>query len=458
MNLHSRILLAVLFWFGVSGSVAQELGLEFSANPEPVLVGTRVAFTLSVTNRTGADLAGFSVLVELNGDLVLASSSTTLGTATNGTFYALYQFPSFTNLARATLTYGGVPTAHGVVTHTVNAGLSGIIVEVGKYTSTNISGTAALVLTMGPLPGGIVVNDRVEYSIAITNSGPDIAESVILTNTMPAGVSFLQVNPAGVFGSMSGNEVRFRLGNLASGAGTRVGVAVQPRAAETFALWANVGAAGYANPSPSRAIGVASFAASSPTPATLQATLLSAQVFNRQTGLLEQRVSLVNEGTNAVTAARVIVAGLTNRVFNATGTNQNTPYAGYPASLAPGESVEFVLEYFSPSRQPGPDPVLSAMAVPVPSVPTPRGTPVSGTQALAWGADGVLLQFPAVEGQHYVIRYASTLAFTNAWTVQPDLVAPGSRVQWLDQGPPYTLSPPGSAGVRFYRVHPIITP
>lgn len=458
MNLRSRILLAVLLCLRAMGASADDLGLAFTANPAPAVVGKSVTYTLSVTNQSGRLLTNYAVSVSLFGEVALASSSASLGTATNTVLTASYQLPLFTSGTIATLTYSGLPLKYGTVRHEVVAGPSGAANQAALFTSTTILGTARLGVDIGALPGGIVVNDRVGYSLTITNRGPDTAEGVLVTNTLPSGVTFFQVDPPGSFSSLSGNELRLRLGTLASGTGTRVGITVQPTIAGIFTLRASVGAPGYLNPDPAGSADSATFTATEPTAAELRAHLLSEQVYNRQTGLLEQRVGLANDGTNAVTAARVMASGLTNWLFNATGTNQGLPFVGYPARLNPGQSVEFVLEYFSPSRRPGPDPTLTAVGVPVPVVPAPGGTPISGVQAFAWRTNAVLLQFPATEGQQYVIRYSSTPAFTNAWTIQPAVVAPGNQVQWLDQGPPATLSLPGTAGLRFYRVYPIPTP
>jgi hypothetical protein len=53
----------------------------------------------------------------------------------------------------------------------------------------------------------------------------------------------------------------------------------------------------------------------------------------------------------------------------------------------------------------------------------------------------------------YYVQYSSNVnaLATNPLTALPAVRGTGSRVQWIDNGPPKTVSPPAS-GTRFYRV------
>jgi hypothetical protein len=62
-----------------------------------------------------------------------------------------------------------------------------------------------------------------------------------------------------------------------------------------------------------------------------------------------------------------------------------------------------------------------------------------------------LVEFPTQADDRYYIQYDSTPDFAHPLTVFPAVVGTGSRVQWIDDGPPKTVSPPGN-GSRFYRV------
>jgi len=454
-----RWLLACAALLTAAGQDLGLLGLRFSANPAPGRVAQQVVYTLNVTNLTGLTLSNLVVQVGLSGDVVMTGATNSLGTATNTASFASFTMSPFANATQATLTYGGVPTAHGIVTHTVIAGIGGIFAEIGAFTSTNIAGIAELGVAFGALPGGTVVNDLVGYSLTVTNKGPDAAVGTEVFHSLPAGFQFVAVAPSSVTAVVSGSQLRLRLGTLASATGRLLELSMRPTQTGVQALVARIEAPGYVNPVPAGATSQTTLTVTNAFLVNgLTATIASPQVFNPQTGLMEQRLRLANAHSNAVPAARVMLSGLRDWLYDAWGTNGSTPFVTYPAAVNPGQTVDFLVTYFSQSREPGPDPGLTALSVPVPVVPHPGGTLVGGVRIRPWFNGASMVEFPAVEGQRYAIRYAATPAMTNAWTVQPLVTAPGSWVQWLDQGSPSTLSLPSNAPSRFYRVHAVPTP
>ena len=56
----------------------------------------------------------------------------------------------------------------------------------------------------------------------------------------------------------------------------------------------------------------------------------------------------------------------------------------------------------------------------------------------------------AVTAASYMVQYSSDM--TNWKTAVKSIVAAGTAVQWMDDGPPKTDTPPSQAGSRFYRV------
>ncbi len=135
-------------------------------------------------------------------------------------------------------------------------------------------------------------------------------------------------------------------------------------------------------------------------------------------------------------------------------TNISLPYGQIP-SISPGQTMAYVCEFYVADHRTLPSPRYSILS----------GTPILRAPAVTaavlavshYSYDSVnqqsILQFPTRLGRQYYIQYADSVAglMTNALTALPPVIGTGSEVQWIDNGPPKTISPPG-AGTRFYRV------
>jgi hypothetical protein len=180
-------------------------------------------------------------------------------------------------------------------------------------------------------------------------------------------------------------------------------------------------------------------------------TQQSALTLNRQTGLWEQQVTVRNDAQRPLGGFEIHVRGLPAGVelYNASDCLGTQPCAGYYRPVAPGASVSLVLEYYSADRRPVSAPQLAT----VPALPLDHGgdgvgLAIDRIEALPGGS--LLLEFPAETGSLYQVQYSRD---GRSWTNSLVRVrAAGTRVQWIDQGAPRTLSHPKSAGSRFYRV------
>ncbi|MFU8849122.1 MAG: ice-binding family protein [Opitutales bacterium] len=181
-------------------------------------------------------------------------------------------------------------------------------------------------------------------------------------------------------------------------------------------------------------------------------TILSPIALNPQTGLFEQTVRLTNLSPASVDAAQVLIQGLPLDVvvYNASGETGGVPFVQYNYTLAAFGSVDFVIEYYSTSREAILQPtfVAGAAAVIIPDEPTGEAFAIDRSLMLSDGR--FLIEFPAITGRAYSVQYSSDLI---DWiTVVPSITAPSNRVQWYDDGPPKTESMPESVSSRFYRI------
>lgn len=200
--------------------------------------------------------------------------------------------------------------------------------------------------------------------------------------------------------------------------------------------------------------------------------LTLAPALNRQSGLFEHRLNIAYPGTGTLENVDLLISGLVDdsrtnriRVYNSIGLKtigpdadgfyENVPFvSGGP--LTAGASRNLTIEYYVTDHTTVPGPTynlvvegrtgfsISPSAAPL-NITTNRF--VNGT---------FILQFPTRVKYRYNIQYAPTLDdllnnSTNARVVNPAVSGTGYSLQWIDNGPPKTETPPVE-GSRFYRV------
>jgi hypothetical protein len=128
----------------------------------------------------------------------------------------------------------------------------------------------------------------------------------------------------------------------------------------------------------------------------------------------------------------------------------NSPVNPYPAA---NSTVTFLLEFFVADRHPFTN-SLSAVAIMAPVTGPFLGTPMTINNLFfdsrSTSGNRFVIQFNSVPGRTYTIEYSDDLV---TWNIAvPSIVASANVTQWYDDGPPKTLSKPGSVPSRFYRV------
>lgn len=149
-----------------------------------------------------------------------------------------------------------------------------------------------------------------------------------------------------------------------------------------------------------------------------------------------------------------LACGAGNCGFNTLYTNSLLS-AAQIANLLPGELRAVTAEFYVTDHLTVPQPVYSVFAVDaIPPVTYVNATGLTiTTNRFVNGA--FLIEFPTQLGLRYYVQYAgSPDQLTNPAAVKtayPPVIGTGSHVQWTDNGPPRTDSPPTN-GARFYQV------
>jgi len=460
-----RLLGLLLLLGSLSGLRSQipQYGMELLARPDPAKVGSDVAFQLVITNLGPFVLGTFQVTAFVEGAGTFQSATNALGFATNqvsanGLTNTLYfEIPILTNNQVADLRYTFRPTTRGSIQQNVWIQSASTAFFSTNYTTRLLAGVADLRVGFRSVPTGSLPGDLLACIITVTNRGPDPAEEVRLTNSWPAGFVLQGVDPSGLVLDRQSPDWVVLLGSLGVGEGRAVQVRFQPPAAGVFSWTARAGVPDFATspgwiPEATTRVTVVE-----PGPGRFQVTTLAPSAFNRQTGLMQQRVRVENVGATAVEAVRVMVRGGANGLHNAQGTNGVVPFVTLDEPLLPGEARDLWLQTFNPSRIPGPDPELSGIEVPVPRGFQPE-TVLVPIDRVVRNPDGTVgLEFPAQPGRRYTVRFGSGLG-SRGQIALPVMTATANRIQWLDWGPPLTPIPPADAASRFYEVLEVTWP
>ncbi|MGD9583446.1 MAG: DUF11 domain-containing protein [Lysobacterales bacterium] len=112
------------------------------------------------------------------------------------------------------VTTGFEPADSGTFTNTITGPGNIALGGAGPQADLNLSKTA---------PGGVVLGGPFVYSLGAGNAGPDPATAVTVTDTLPAGVSFVSSSCGA---SEAGGTVTWNIGNLANGAAANCDITV----------------------------------------------------------------------------------------------------------------------------------------------------------------------------------------------------------------------------------------
>ncbi len=358
------MLVAALMAIGTraEAQVTNDYTYFISGSPDPVGLNSNLTCTILLTNVWG----GYSFVIvtntsDVNSTFVSATNTYVypgVSTTNNGNVvvFNLGQFGIGGNEI-AQMTVIVKPTAVGYITNTVTFS----VFTVTNYTyTTNIviqvtnaapPAQADLAVAITGPPSAVFTNDWMTYGVNVTNLGPASASNVMLTNTLPPGVGFKNYSPSNQVPSIQGSNVIFNLGTLASGAFANIQLTVQPTNAGTWTFSSLVNSTSVADPNSTNNTATNNITVGTFIYGQLIATNSSAMHYDPQIGLMTNSIRLTNIGTNVVAAARVIVSGLTNWLYNAAGTNNGNPYL-ISGQLIPNQATNLMLELFVPTRLP----------------------------------------------------------------------------------------------------------
>jgi uncharacterized repeat protein (TIGR01451 family) len=452
----------------------EDVALTLAADPTNAVVGTPVVFSIRLANASQTP-TGPPEITSLTVDFVLPAGVEFVAASAGGVLTedrVVFSDVTVPPAGGPELTVTVIPSSPeplAVEAHVNHLGPyaanNGATLTVAVTGLVPEEADLALALTAAPEP--VRVGGELTYTLTVTNRGPATVPAVRVSDVLPAGLGFLRATASQGTPVTVDGEFTCDLGLMTNGARAVITVVVQPSVEGSVT---NVATVGFTPASPGLMDGGGSLAILDPNLTNNTASRVSTVVpalavevagdpgFNPQTGLYEQVVRFTNVGTNTLTGVRLALSGLAAGVIVLNGSESagSQPYLQLHRQVNPGETVAFTVEFYQRDRKGFDSPIYAATEF-AETAPGATGTEVpvtNGRAPLVLGGTlnpgRFLLEFRAVPGQRYAVQYRNTVG--DPWhTAVPAVTAPANVVQWLDDGPPKTVTPPPATS-RLYRV------
>jgi uncharacterized repeat protein (TIGR01451 family) len=194
------------------------------------ILSTAGPYTQTKTGVLGVTVGGTTPGTDL-------SRLTVAGLATFGGTLAITTDPAFTPTAGQVFTiatYGSKLGKFKVITgQLIPSTTLGYQVTIGPTALTLTARQAADVKVTGTAPASVGVNSPYSYVWTVHNNGPATATGVSLTDTLPAGVTFVSVTSTQGSCTRSGQKVTCKPGSMTSGADVTITINVTAPATPT---------------------------------------------------------------------------------------------------------------------------------------------------------------------------------------------------------------------------------
>ncbi len=222
-------------------ALSANLSITKTDAPDPVLLGQNLTYTITVNNAGPNSAYGVTVADTLPAGVTFVSSTPSQGTC-SGTSTVTCPLGTLANGASATVTIVVTPTTTGSKSNTATVTSTTADPNTANNSSTAttaVDPAANLSIVKTDAPDPVFVGQNLTYTIIVTNNGPSSAAAVTVTDTLPAGATYVSATPS--TGSCTGTStVSCNLGTLANAASATVTIVVTPTTAGTLNNTASV--------------------------------------------------------------------------------------------------------------------------------------------------------------------------------------------------------------------------
>ncbi|MDP9193403.1 MAG: ExeM/NucH family extracellular endonuclease [Acidobacteriota bacterium] len=183
-------------------AASADLSVTKSDTPDPVNAGANLTYTITVNNAGPSNATTVSLSDILPAETLFVSlaspggwSCTTPGAFTNGTVSCTNPSIGLGNQVFTLVVNVLAATSSGtVINNSATVSAATTDPNTGNETgsaATTVATSANLSVTKTDSPDPVIAGNNITYSITITNAGPSNADAVSLSDTLPAGTTFV---------------------------------------------------------------------------------------------------------------------------------------------------------------------------------------------------------------------------------------------------------------------------
>ena len=207
-----------------------DVGITKSDAVDPVKVGDNVTYTVAVSNGGPGEAENVVVTDTLPSGVVFVSATPSQGSCSESGGTVTCNLGSMANGSSTNIVIVVTTTTDGTLTDIATVTSDTPDPNEGNNVATEQTTVeppaADLGITKSDAADPVKTGDNVTYTVAVSNGGPDAAQNVVVTDTLPSGVVFVSATPGQGSCSESGGTVTCNLGSVANGSSANIVIVV----------------------------------------------------------------------------------------------------------------------------------------------------------------------------------------------------------------------------------------